>query len=123
MSHRIISVLLVVILSVTTIVPVFASGLADSDSVNLWNSSLQSPANTVLNALAEAVGASPVVNTVFWFYMDNAVGKTGEQSLDYMTDLVGIYNQAFNSEPSESFLLSALRGSQALGRQTFASCT
>lgn len=94
----------------------------DTASANQWSLSVSSVANTVAEVLANAKGIPLDMKAVFWCYANEAVGPTGEKSLDYMIDLVGRLNVAFNGTKEESFLLTALKNSQAQGRQTFAMC-
>ncbi|WP_312613219.1 hypothetical protein [Oscillibacter sp.] len=123
---RIIAGFLVVVISFSVIcAPVAASDFdltPDTASVGLWSTSIKSPANTILQALAGAFNLPVDYNGVFWYLMNSAVGKTGPQSLDYMNDLLQRYKQAFNSEYYDSIWQTVLKNSQALGRQSFASC-
>lgn len=92
----------------------------DTASADQWSFSVSSVANTVAEVLANSKGIPLDMKAVFWCYANEAVGPTGEKSLDYMIDLVGRLNVAFNGTKEESFLLTALKNSQAQGRQTFA---
>lgn len=120
-----IAALMALVFSVSVITPVSAVGFdltPDTASVNLWSVSIISPPTAVLQTLASVFNISLDFNGVFWFLMNSAVGKTGPQSLDYMNDLVQRYQQAFNADYYDSLWQHALKGSQALGRQSFASC-
>ncbi|WP_294852620.1 hypothetical protein [uncultured Oscillibacter sp.] len=126
LHSRIIAGFLVAVISFSVIcAPVAASDFdltPDTASVGLWSTSIKSPANTILQALAGAFNLPVDYNGVFWYLMNSAVGKTGPQSLDYMNDLLQRYKQAFNSEYYDSIWQTVLKNSQALGRQSFASC-
>lgn len=121
--HRVAAAFMVVVISTSAIcVPASAVGLADTDSVQLWTAAVQTPSNSVISAIAAYFGCTADATNAFWSLMNTAVGPTGEKSLDYLTDMVGQYNQAFNSEYYDGFFQTVFKNSQALGRQSFASC-
>lgn len=118
---RMIAALMACLLVVLSVVPVSASGFdltPDTASVTLWTNSVKSVPNAVLEAVAGICGVPVDVSSVFWHLMDLAVGRTGPQTLDYMNDLVGRYQAAFNGTKEESCVLAILKGSRALGAQT-----
>lgn len=124
--NRAFATFLVVVLSASVFsVPASAADFdlsPDTASVQLWNSAVNTPANVVLNAVAAYFECPATVQDAFWNLMDMAVGKTGSQSLDYMNDLVGRYNQAFNTQYHENFFNTVFKNSGALLNQTFAAC-
>lgn len=121
--NRIVAAFLVIVISVSAVcIPASAVGLADTDTAQQWTAAVQTPSNTVINAIAAYFGCTADATNAFWSLMNSAVGPTGEKSIDYMTDLVGRYNQAFNTEYYDGFFQTVFKNSQALGRQTFASC-
>ena len=123
--NRVIAAFLVVLLFVSSVVPASAVGFdlsPDVESVQLWNSAVNTPGNSFLNFVAAFFDCPVTVNDVFWHMMDMAVGQTGQQSLDYMNDLVGRYNNAFTAQYYDSLFRTVVSNGQALGRLTFVSC-
>lgn len=124
--HRIVAVFMVIVLSASSIC-VFTSAVGfdltpDTTSVQLWSAAVNTPTNAVISAVAAYFDCPATVQDAFWHLMNMAVGKTGPQSLDYMNDLVGRYNQIFNAQYQSNIFSTIFNNSGVILTQTFAFC-
>ena len=107
-KHRIIAVFLVVILSISAIVPVsaasFPAGFADSESAFQWDSRFDNAVAQVTTAILQpccialGIPLDTAPKAVMWRLFDTAVTGTGvgEVSLDRLNDICSVYNGYFN---------------------------
>lgn len=113
-KHRFIAAFLVVILSVSTIVPVsavpFPAGFADTESSSQWDSRFQNALSAATAAILQpcciafGIPLDSAPQVVMWHLFDTAVtgSGVGEVSLDRLNDICSVYNGYFNRPVRQS---------------------